>query len=63
MHSYFKPYHAWEILQPGESIVMPLPVQDLVSVQQRLTRSDREFKLESIPVEFGELKSRVTRTK
>jgi len=63
MSSYFKPFHAWEVLAPGESIVMPLPVIDLVSVQQRLTNDAREFRLDAIPVEFGELKTRVTRTK
>lgn len=61
MYDYFKKYHAWEVLRPGESIVVSLPIQDLLCVQQRMTTHERTFRLDSIDEGFGEMKTRVTR--
>lgn len=62
MFSYFKPYHQWEVLTVGESIVVPLPLIDLVSVQERMAREhDKVFKLTSIEADTGPMKTRVER--
>lgn len=57
-----KPYHQWEVLTVGEMIAVSLPLIDLVPVQERLARErNMVFKLETIPVNDGPLKTRVTR--
>lgn len=62
MFSYFKPYHEWEVLSVGESIAVPLPLIDLVSVQERMAREhDKVFKLTAIESDFGPIKTRVER--
>lgn len=62
--SYFKPFHQWEVLSVGESIVVPLPIHDLVHIQERLTRERKMgFKLTDLKAEFGPIKTRVERVK
>lgn len=59
---YFEPYHQWEVLRVGESIVVPLPVIDLVPVQERmLAVNGKVFSLYRIPVDNGPYKTRVER--
>lgn len=57
-----KPYHLWEVLEPGESVVISLPIIDLLHVVERMARDhNKVFRLDGVPVHEGEIKSRATR--